>query len=211
MITQMIFFGPFVWWIALTYGIILIVRAFNQDFSNHNRNTVVYNLKEHRFALNREFTFKFRFIIFKNIKSLMIRKWYRKLDFFDMTAIIGLLIFLPVQQFQGWMLADTLPLILDNVFSTVVMFIILTLIFLFVCLPVNVIELKTSSITYRIQTSLKSEEKSLLKKMVLHFLEKVKSISDQAMKRVFLIRVASISSIIIGVCIYMIIYFNFFF
>lgn len=211
MMTQMFFFGPFVWWIALTYGIILIVRAFNQDFSNHDRNNILYDLKGKKFTLYREFIFKFRFIEFKNVSSLEIRKWYRKLDFFDITAIIGLLIFLPVQQFQGWALADTPSLILDNIFSTIVMIVILILVFLFVCLPVNVIELKTYSITYRIKIYLKSERKPFLKRIALNFFEKVKSILEPGMKRVFLLRLASILSIILGVCIYMIIYFVFFF
>ena len=211
MITQMILFGPFSWWIALTYGIILIVRSFNQDFSNSDGNIYSYNSDKHIFTMNREFKFKFRFIQFKDIKTLEITKWYRNLDFFDFAAIIGLLVFLTVQQFQGWVLADTISLIIDNIFSTIVMVIIFLLIFLFLCLPVDVIELITRSIKYRIQITLKKEKKSLIKRIKKNFFQNIKSMTERDMKKIFLIRFGIMISIIIGVCAYMTVYFAFFF
>ncbi|TFF69410.1 MAG: hypothetical protein EU516_00420 [Promethearchaeota archaeon] len=211
MMTQMILFGPLVWWIALTYGIILIVRAFNQDFSNSDGFDISYNLKKQRFTIYREFKFKFQFILFKNVKSLEITKWYRKLDFFDFAAISGLVIFLLIQQFQGWMLADTLTLIIDNIFGTIVMIFFLLLIFLFLCLPINVIEVKTPSITHRINISLTKEGKSFIERAKSNMFQKFHAIFERDMKRVFLIRFGLIISIIVVVCIYMTIYFAFFF
>ena len=211
MMTQMILFGPFVWWIALTYGMILIVRSFNEDFINRNKYNLSYNTDENRFTLNREFKFKFQFIQFKNVRSLEIIKWYRKLDFFDIVAIIGLLVFLSVQQFQGWILADNFTLIVDNIFSTIIMAVILLLIFLFLCLPIDVIEIKTPSINYRIEVSLEKENKSFMERIKSYILESFNAISKREMKKVFVLRFGTIILILISVCIYMAIYFTFFF
>jgi len=211
MMTQMILFGPFVWWIALTYGIILTVRSFNQDFSDSHGTDYSYNKKEQRFTLYREFRFKFQFVLFKNVKALEITKWYRKLDFFDVAAIIGLVVFSIVQQFQGWVLVDSVSLVIDNIFGTIIMLIILILTILFLCLPINVIELKTPSIIYRISISLKKRKMSFLERIKSNFLESINAISERDIIRVFLIRLGLIISIIVGVCIYMSIYFAFFF
>ena len=176
-----------------------------------NRFFVSPNSKQNIFTLYREFKFKFQFIQFKNLKNYEITKWYRKLDFFDIAAIIGLVVFLTIQQFQGWFLADTFNLILDNLFSTIVMGIILLLIFLFLCLPIDVIELNTSSIKYRIEIPLKKEKQSFINRIKSIIFENLKVISDREMKKVFLIRLGGICTIIIGCCIYMTVYFAFFF
>ncbi len=211
MMTQMVLFGPFIWWIALSYGIILLIRAFSQDFSDYNRDIFSYDLKQKKFTLNREFKFKFQYLVMKHIESLEITKWYRKLDFFDIVAIVGLLIFLPIQQFQGWLFADTLALIIDNIFSTIIMLVILIFIFLFLCWPIDVIYLKTPSIAYRINISLKKLKKFFITRLKSTFIETFKIISGREMKQVFLIRLIGMLSIILGVVIYMIMYFIFFF
>jgi len=135
----------------------------------------------------------------------------RKLDFFDIVALIGLLLFLPIQQFQGWFFADTLALIIDNILSTIVMLIILLFVFIFLCWPINVIYLRTPSITYRIHITLKQAKKSLIKRLRSTFKENFKIIRGREMKRVFLIRFIGMFLIILGVVVYMIIYFIFFF
>lgn len=211
MMTQMILFGPFVWWIAFTYGIILIIKAFNYDISSLDGNTYKYNSQQKLFTMQRQFKFKFSFMQFRNVKSLEITKWYRKMDFFDFAAVIGLLVFLPLQQFQGWIFADTLTLVLDNLFSTFVMLIILITVFLYICLPIDVIELKTTSIDYRIEIKIIKGNKSFLKRLIADFFEGIKAIFRRDMKKVFLIRFGMMISIIIGVCVYMAIYFAFFF
>lgn len=211
MMTQMVLFGPFTWWIGLSYGIILLIRTINQDFSDYNRNVISYDLKQKRFILNQEFKYKFRYFVMKNVQSLEITKWYRKLDFFDIVAIVGLLIFLPIQQFQAWLFTDTLGLIFDNIFSTMIMLVILIFVFLFFCWPINVIYLKTPSITYRMNITLKKVKKSFIKRLKSNFMENFKMISGREMKRVFLIRFIGMLSIILGVAIYMIMYFIFFF
>ena len=211
MIFQMILFGAFVWWIAFTYGIILIIKSFNNDFSNPDGNTYSYNPHQNLFTMNRQFRSKFIFIQFKNVESIEITRWYRKLDFFDLTAITGLLVFLTVQLFQGWVLADTINLILDNIFSTFVMLIIVFMLFLFICLPIDVIELKTPSIDYQIEISIQKGKGVFFERLKTNFFEKIKAISKRDMKRVFLIRFGALFSIILGVCLYMVIYFTFFF
>jgi hypothetical protein len=161
--------------------------------------------------MNRQFKFKFSFIQFKNVKSVEITKWYRKLDFFDFAAISGILTFFIAQIFQGWILADTSILILDNLISTFIMLIILFMLFLFICLPIDVIELKTPSIDYRIEVKIQKERGAFFKRLKTNFFENIKVISKRDLKKVFLIRFGALISIIFGVCLYMVIYFMFFF
>ncbi len=211
MITQMILFGPFVWWIALTYGIILIIRAINHDFSKNNGDEIQYNIDLQKFTLCREFMFKFQYMMFDKVKSVKITKWYRKLDFFDFVGLGGLIIFLTIQQFEGWVLANSLGLILDNIISTIVLLIIMILVFLFIFLPINVIELNIPSITYRINITLKKEDRSYLKSFKSNIYENFKAIFRKELKRTCYIRLIVIFVLILGVCIYMVFYFLFIF
>ena len=207
MMTQMILFGPFVWWIALTYGIILIVRAINFDFSKSSGDEMHYNSNLNKFTLSREFIFKFQYMMFEKVNSVRIRKWYRKLDFFDLVGLGGLIIFLTMQQFEGWVLANSLGLIIDNIVSTLILLLFMIFIFIFICLPVDVIELSTPTITHRINITLKKEMGSYLKSFKSNIGKKLKAISQRELKRTFYIRFFMLLMLILGVIIYMIFYF----
>jgi hypothetical protein len=149
--------------------------------------------------------------MFDKVKSVKITKWYRKLDFFDFVGLGGLIIFLTIQQFEGWVLANSLGLILDNIISTIVLLIIMILVFLFIFLPINVIELNIPSITYRINITLKKEDRSYLKSFKSNIYENFKAIFRKELKRTCYIRLIVIFVLILGVCIYMVFYFLFIF
>ncbi|MHA2288986.1 MAG: hypothetical protein ACXABG_09375, partial [Promethearchaeota archaeon] len=118
MLTQMILFGPLVWWIALMYGSMLLVKSLFYDFSKKGSDTFQYNENSKLFKFRRIFGYKFHYIAANNVESIAVRKWFRKLDFFDIFGICGLLIFLTIQQLEGWLTADTLALKYDNIIST---------------------------------------------------------------------------------------------
>ena len=211
MLTQMVLFGPQVWWFALMYGLMLVVKAMLYDFSKKNGDSFKFNEESKEFKFQREFLYKFHYIGAKKVESLSVKKWYRKIDFFDVFGICGLLVFLTLQQLEGWIAADTLTLRIDNVISTLLWILIIVLIILYLCFPIDFIEVKSPSITYRVQISLKLKETSRVKQFVKNLKKFPKEIMEPEMKKTFLIRMSGILGLIFGSLFYMMFYFLIFF
>ncbi|MFW9937601.1 MAG: hypothetical protein ACFFD5_08120 [Candidatus Thorarchaeota archaeon] len=210
-LNQMVLFGPLVWWIALIYGLILILKAFSFDFSNRNADDFYYDNENKIFKFKRKFLFKFYYISAFNVNNIEIRKWFRKLDFFDLAGICGLLIFLTVQQTEGWLVADTQTLIIDNLISTSYMIVTFIFIFFYLCLPIDVIEFKTPSITYRINITSKRKEENLFRGYLTNVKNLKTDLQKPGMKKTLLLRGGIMGLIIIGALVYIIFYFVFFF
>ncbi|MFX1573463.1 MAG: hypothetical protein ACFFB0_11990 [Promethearchaeota archaeon] len=198
MLSQLILFGPLFWWISLIYGFILLVKAFNNDFSQAGGDFFSFNKEGKTFKFKRKFNYKFHHIFAYNVESIDIRKWFRKLDFFDLFGLGGMIIMLTIQQVEGWVLADTISLIYDNIISTFFMIILFIFVILYVCLPIDVVEFKTVSITYRTPVSLKQKHHNLLKRYVMSFKNSIRELLKDDMKWTFLLRITIISMLIIG-------------
>jgi len=211
MLTQMVLFGPLVWWIALMYGLMLLVKALFDDFSKKGGDTFQFNEKSKTFRFKRMFSYKFRYVAANNVESINVRKWYRKLDFFDIFGISGLLIFLTLQQLEGWIIADTPNLVLDNLISTSLWIVVIIIIVFYLCLPVDVVEIKTSTITYRISIMLKKKDKKLISKYMNNLKYFSKEVRKPDMKNTFLARFSVVILLIFGTMIYVAAYFVFIF
>jgi len=211
MLTQMVLFGPLVWWIALMYGLMLLVKALFDDFSKKGGDTFQFNEKSKTFRFKRMFSYKFRYVAANNVESINVRKWYRKLDFFDIFGISGLLIFLTLQQLEGWIIADTPNLVLDNLISTSLWIVVIIIIVFYLCIPVDVVEIKTSTITYRISITLKKKDKKLISKYMNNLKYFSKEVRKPDMKNTFLARISVVVLLIFGAMIYVAAYFVFIF
>lgn len=211
MLTQMVLFGPWVWWISLIYGFILLIKAFCYDFSNKNGDLFQVDEQNNIFRFKRLFKFKFHYITAFKVKEVKIRKWFRKLDFFDIVGLGGLLIFLTLQQAEGWFLADTPQLISDNIFGTFYMIIVFLFVFFYLCLPIDVIEFITATVTYRINITTKIKKKNLFFKYLYNLKNFPKEIITKDTKRTFSIRIGLIGALIIGTSFYFIIFIIFIF
>ena len=108
-----------------------------------------------------------------------------------------LLILLTMQQVQGWALADTPVIILDNLFSTIFMMVVIVFSILFLCVPIDVVEIKTPTITYRIRNTMKLKEKNLLKKYINNLKSFPKEVRRGEMKKTFYLRIGIVVSLII--------------
>lgn len=197
-LTQMILFGPWFWWIALIYGTTLLFKAFCYDFSQRDGDAFYYDEKNKIFKFQRWFRNKFHYITAYNIKSITVRKWYRKLDFFDIFGLGGMLIFLTVQQTEGWAIANTIGAIINNAISTIYLLGVFIFIFLYLCLPIDVIEFKMPSITYRINVTLKLKEKSLFDKYKNNLKSFLAEVRTPDMKAAFILRLRIIGALILG-------------
>ena len=145
MLTQMILFGPLFWWVALMYGSILLLKALCLDFSKEGGVNYSFDKQSRVFKFERRFAYKFFNIKAKNVESIKVRKWFRRLDFFDIFGLGGMLVMLILQQTEGWAIAEGSAVITNNIISTIYMAVILIIIFLYLCLPLDVIEFKNSN------------------------------------------------------------------
>ena len=211
MLTQMVLFGPQVWWFALMYGLMLLVKAVFYDFSKKNGDVFKFNEESKEFKFKREFLHKFHYIAAKKVESLSVKKWYRKIDFFDVFGTCGLLVFLTLQQLEGWIAADTLTLRIDNLISTLLWILVIAFIIFYLCFPIDFIEIKSQSITYRIQITQNLKETSRINQCIKNLKNFPKEIMKLEMKNTFLIRMGIILALIFGSLIYMAAYFVFFF
>ena len=119
-----------------------------------------YNEESNIFRFKRTFSYKFHYLTAHNIEYIDVKKWFRKLDFFDIFGLGAMLIMLTIQQIEGWVIVNSVSVIIDNIISTVYMGVVFIFIILYVCLPIDVIEFKTPSIIYRIPITLKSHKKN---------------------------------------------------
>ena len=197
-LSQMVLFGPLFWWVALIYGFILLVKAFYYDFSQAGGDIFSYNKENKLFKFRRKFSYKFHYVYANNVESIEVRKWFRRLDFFDFFGLGGMLIMSTIQQIEGWALADTNSLIKDNIISTFFIIIVFVFVILYVCLPIDVVEFRTPSITYRIRVSLKPRYQNALKRYYMSCKNSIRELLKDDMKWIFILRISIISMLIIG-------------
>jgi hypothetical protein len=114
-----------------------------------------------------------------------------------------------IQQVEGWVIADTMGLIIDNLLSTSLLFVVIVFIIFYLCLPIDVVEFKTASITYRIPITLDLKEDRLINKYLKNLKGFPKEVLKPDMKKTFFTRLGAIGALIIGALIYIAIYFAF--
>ena len=207
MLTQMVLFGPLVWWIALMYGIMLLIKSLFYDFSKKDGDTLQYSEASKKFRFKRVFNLKFHYVAANNVDSLKVSKWFRKLDFFDIFGISGLLIFLTIQQIEGWLTADTLSLKMDNLISTFLWITIIVIVIFYLCLPIDVIEINTKTITYRIPITLNSKESRIYSKYLSNLKSFPKDVLNSERKKTFLLRMSIVLLLIFGAMMYIAAYY----
>ncbi|MHA1343032.1 MAG: hypothetical protein ACTSQG_03545 [Promethearchaeota archaeon] len=217
MLTQMVLFGPWFWWIALMYGFMLLVKALCYDFSKRGEDKFFFDEENRIFKFQRKFGYKFHYITAYDVDSISVKKWYRKLDFFDIFGLGCMIIMLVLQQIEGWSIVNSYTII-DNVISTIYMIIVFIFIILYLCLPIDVIEFQTPpsikeieqvrsfnekmkiknkerrrepkpSIIYQIRVTTKKDNQTLLKKYFHNLKSFPKEVLKDNMKKTFLIRI----------------------
>ncbi|MCK4384523.1 MAG: hypothetical protein KAW66_14580, partial [Candidatus Lokiarchaeota archaeon] len=77
----------------------------------------------------------------------------------------------------------------------------------YLCFPIDFVEIKTSSITYRIQVTLNLKETNRIKQYIMNLKKFPKEIMKPEMKKTFLIRMVIIFGLIFGSLFYMMFYF----
>jgi hypothetical protein len=204
----MIIFGPLFWWLALIYGFILITKSLSYDFNKKNGDSFEYDPNTRKFVFKRKLLFKFQSFSASNVKELNVKKWFRKLDSFDVIFILGLIFFSSLQQGFGWSVADSLSLILDNTISSIILVILIFIIILYICLPVDVIEIITKTITHQIPVSKKVKKDLLLKNYLLNLKTSFRLLTTKEFKKTFYLRLGIALSIVFGVFLYLLIYFT---
>ena len=207
-LNNMIIFGPLFWWLALIYGFILITKSLNYDFSKKNGDYIDYNLNSKKIVFKRRLLFKFQYFSATNVKEVKVKKWFRKLDAFDVLFIIGLLFFSTLQQGFGWSIADSLPLIIDNAISTLILLLLIFIIFFYTCFPINVIEIVSKTIRYHISISISRKKNLYGKNLFTNLKQDLRLLTTKEFKKTFYIRLGILLSVILGVLLYLLIYFS---
>ncbi|MFX1596468.1 MAG: hypothetical protein ACFFBK_10455, partial [Promethearchaeota archaeon] len=179
-------------------------------FSKRRGDKLYYDEEIEIFIFQRNFSYKFHYLAAYQIESIKIRKWYRSLDFFDIFGLGSLLIIGLIQKIESWAIIDTLSKIDDIIISSIYMMAVIIFIFLYLCFPIDMLEIKTPSITYRIHVTLKSKNQNIIQK----YLNNVKKFPIEVLKeymirtfckRLFMILLLTLGSIIYSV--FKIIYF----
>ena len=78
------------------------------------------------------------------------------------------------------------------------MIIVLVFIFLYICLPIDVIELRSPSIVYQIPITLSREHQNLLQKYVMNLKNLPRDVLKDDMKWTFILRLSVITLLTLG-------------
>lgn len=197
MICFQILFGQFYYWFALFFGSMCLIRGISNDFDSIllaeiESNTGIFKFKR---ASTIKFCKKFYYYrTFEKTDTGIVRQ-FRKLDFFDVTILPAMILFMTIELCQGWFLSNDRPLILLNLDSTIFMIIVVTIVLTYLCLPINQIKVTTPTINYYIPVKIKCE------KMV-----DFKSAISKPLKNTFLLRLLIIMLTILGSIIGTIVY-----
>ncbi len=187
------------------YGFMLVIKALNNDFSRRGGDLFMYDEQKKIFKFQRRFGLKFHYLTALKVDSVKVRKWFRKLDFFDIFGLGGMAVMLTIQQAEGWALADTGELIIVNLISTIYMAVIFIFIILYLCAPIDTIEFKTPTITYRIGVTKKLNNTSIFKKYMHNLKTFLKDARDPELRKPFFKRIALFLILVLGTLTYTII------
>lgn len=193
-------FGNLYTMFSIIFGVILIVKAISQDFSNKNGVQIDHDEIKKTSSFHQNFRHKFVRIETLQSSGVEPTRQFRKLNFFELILIPILLAFSTIQTVQSWMFSTSALIILDSVITTAVLCVVYLLIFLYLCVPLDQLRLTTPTKKYDIPITLTTRKK--------RFLDGVLS-SD--LKKSFILRCLLIAIIgvlsLIGTLLYLNLYF----
>ncbi|MFX1378601.1 MAG: hypothetical protein ACFFA4_05870 [Promethearchaeota archaeon] len=195
--TELFLLGPLLFWITLLYGIILLAKALNYNFSNRGGDTFHYDDNSKIFRFQRKFKFKFQYITHNKVGSVSVKKQFRKLELLDISLIGWILILTIAYQIEEWIVLDAHVFLLSNIISTIFLIIEFAFIFLYVCFPIDQIEIITLHAVYRIEITRKREGKSIFNKYIYNFMNFPKEVLSKKLKKTFIFRITVIILIIL--------------
>jgi len=187
---ELFFIGPLVFWIILIYGIILVVKALNYNFSNKGGDAFDYDRSNQIFRFKRRFKFKFHYITHYNVESVSIKKQFRKLELLDISFLGWILILTFAYQIQSWMILNTSQFIFNNIIFSIFIVIEFVFIFLYLCLPIDQIEVKTPQNVHMIEITIKLENKNVLNKYFDNLKKLPIEILKEELKKPFILRIS---------------------
>ncbi len=195
--TELFLIGPLTSWLVILYGVILVVKALSYNFSNQGGDSFYYDNKNKIFKFKREFKTRFNYINHYNVESVSVKKKFRKLEHIEM-ALLGWVLILTVSyQVESWLVLDTVIFLLNNLISTFFVVILLIFIFLYICLPIDQIEIKTLHNVYQIEVTTRLERKNIFTKYFCNLKEFPKQILKKELKKFFIQRIGLIIFLIL--------------
>jgi hypothetical protein len=186
--TSLFLIGPLVFWIFLLYGIVLVVKALNYNFSNQGGDSFGYNKNDQIFRFKRKFILKFQYITYYNVESVLVKKKFRKLELLDISFIGWILILSIAYQIESWIILNTPAFALNNIISTIIILLLHVFIFLYICLPIDQILIKTPQNIHRIEITTKTEGKSIFTKYINNLRKFPKEVLKEDLKKPFMLR-----------------------
>lgn len=157
---------------SIIFGVLLIVKAVANDFSDNNGVAIDYDIEKR--ALSFKQTYRSRFVRIDTLQEtdLKVVGQFQKISVFELLLIPILLTFSTIQTVQSWVLSSSPAVISNSVITTIFLTFIYLLIFLYVCSPTDHLEVRTPTFEYFIPITLTSGKNGVLKGVLSSDLKK---------------------------------------
>ncbi|MHA1231656.1 MAG: hypothetical protein ACTSPQ_13500 [Candidatus Helarchaeota archaeon] len=141
---------------TIKFGVIVIVRAYSEDFTDKNGFNVKYKSKEKNISIKQRFKHKFANIFTYNQTEVEVERKLKKLNVFDILFITLIMIYSTIETVQSWSISsDKNPItIIDSIITTIFVVIVYLIIFVYVCAPIDQLKLKTKNSKYYVPIGL---------------------------------------------------------
>ncbi|MHA1265649.1 MAG: hypothetical protein ACTSRS_10485 [Candidatus Helarchaeota archaeon] len=180
---------------SVIFGTALIIKAYLNDFSNKNGIHLIFHEDTKTITYEQHFRSKFfRIETFQPTEFEVINQ-FRKISVYDLLLVAILLIFATIETVQSWAISMNSTIILNSVITTVALIGVCFVIFLYVCAPIDQLEIRTPTYRYHIPVTKSSHKTSSFQ-----------GVFSKTLKKGFLLRCTFILLVIVGTIIGTVIY-----
>lgn len=186
MLSFQVLFGQFYYWFALFFGSICIIKGLSRDFSDGD---LIESDTAFKFKRRSNVKGISKFYHYRTFEptDAEITKQFRKLDFFEVMILPLMVAFMMIQVVQSWYISSTLTMLLSSLWSTLFMVLVVLIVLIYLCMPIDQIKIMSPTIEYYIPVKLNDEK----------FFDLKSALSD-SLKTTFILRFLIIMLILVG-------------
>ena len=201
-----VLYGTLFFLLGGIYGTIIIYQALFNDFNKESKIEFNNNTKELEMTRLIHFRRKFQKITLRNAEKFSFEDYPRKIEITDIIFGFSISIVIIINTVWGLLFTDysAVGSILDLIASLIICMLILTMIFIYFCVPTRHLKLKSNTITYRIKWGIErnKENKDKLAKIsrdTINLEDNLKPTEDtKENKKIFILRAIILLSIFTG-------------
>jgi len=165
-------FGGMYTMASVIFGTILIIQAISNDFSEKDGVIIDYDQNDKTFRFEQNFRSRFLRINTLQSTEVEVKDQFRKVTIFEILVLSLVLVYSMIETVQSWAISSSTNMILNSVITTIFLCVVYFLIFLYLCVPTNHLQVRTPTMKYNVPVTLKNQKKGFLEGVLSDDLKK---------------------------------------